>query len=154
MKIAELKQIKKALDGLSKTPTSLALVIARNLSKVNSLIAHAEEDFNAAQKMLFVKDDKGEPVAYVGDAFGNIVQVDGVDKVFSKGAALQNGEQPVFKFADVEKAIALRNEFAEFEHEIQLNTFNLKVLDQAIESGVISAEMLLPLLGNMILETE
>ena len=150
MKIAQLREIKSALDSLSKTPTSLALVIARNLSKINSVISRADEDFQVAQKMLFVKDDKGEPVAYVGDAFGKIVEVDGKEKLFTKGMDLSNGEQPVFKFADVDAATALRKEFADCEHDIQLNTFNLQVLDQAIESGVISAEMLVPLVGNMI----
>lgn len=155
MKIDELKQIKKALDGLAKTPTSLALVIARNLSKVDATIKHADNDFTEAQKMIFEKDEKGELIVYVGDQFGNIITEDGKEVLFVKESTrLQPGQNPVFKYADLEAAKKIKEEYAEQEHDIQLNTFNPNVLQQAIDSGAISADLLVPLIGNIIPENE
>ena len=60
----------------------------------------------------------------------------------------------VHKYTDIEAAKKIKEEYANEEHDIQLNTFNQSVLDQAIESGAISASVLVPLIGNMIPETE
>lgn len=155
MKIDKLKEIKKALDGLATTPTSLALVIARNLSKVNSAIKHADDDFSEAQKMIFEKDEKGEAIPYVADQFGNILTEDGKEVLFIKESTrLQPGQAIVFKFADIEAAKKIKEEYASEEHDIQLNTFNANVLQQAIDSGAISADLLVPLIGTIIPENE
>lgn len=154
MKIDQLKQIKAALDELAKTPTSLALVIARNLSKINSVVKHADNDFTEAQKMLFEKDEKGDPINYVGDQFANIVTEDGKEVLFTKETKLLPGQTVVHKYTDIEAAKKIKEEYVNEEHDIELNTFNQSVLDQAIESGAISASVLVPLIGNMIPETE
>lgn len=157
MTISELKQIKTALEALSKTPTTLALVIARNLSKVTQLVTSEDKDFKTAQQAFFVKDEKGKQISFIGNDFGEILKDEnGEERIFKniKETPLAQGEAVLLKYTDPEAVKVLIDEYNthDYTEEIQLNKFNPEVLDQAIASGQISAEMLIPLLGNIIPE--
>lgn len=157
MTITQLKKIKTALEALSKTPTTLALVIARNLSKVTQLVTAAEKDFKTAQAAFFVKDGDGKQIAFIGNDGGEILKDEtGEERIFkgNKETPLAAGEVVLFKYSDIEAVNALITEYNthDYSEEVTLNKFNPEVLEQAIASGQISADMLIPLLGNIIPE--
>lgn len=157
LKIDKLKQIKTALEALSKTTTTLALVIARNLSKVTQLVTHEEKTFRETQQSFFVKDESGKVIQFIGKPNGEILTDEAKEeRVFKnpKETPLGEGEVILFKYSDVEAVNSLVSEYNnhDYSEEIQLNKFNPEVLERALESGQISAEMLIPLIGTIIPE--
>ena len=157
MKIDQLKQIKTALEALSKTTTTLALVIARNLSKVTQLVTSEEKTFRETQQSFFVKDESGKVIQFIGKPNGEILTDEAKEeRIFKnpKETPLAEGEVILFKYSDVDAVNDLITEYNthDYSEEIQLNKFNPEVLERALESGQISAEMLIPLIGTIIPE--
>ena len=142
---------------MSKTTTTLALVIARNLSKVTQLVTSEEKTFRETQQSFFVKDEAGKAIQFIGKPNGEILTDEAKEeRIFKnpKETPLGEGEVILFKYSDVEAVNSLISEYNnhDYSEEIQLNKFNPEVLERALESGQISAEMLIPLIGTIIPE--
>lgn len=157
MKIDELNAIAKCLAVLAKHPSILALDIARNLNRLNPIIVQAEKDFKDSLEPFYIMGEDGKPVKYVLDTKTKRIVQEGegenkVDKVFvdQKTTPLGPTENTCFKFADPKKAEELGVRYNEAEHNFEFIPFNPDDLQSALKGGKIQAELLTPLIGNII----
>lgn len=160
MKIAKLREVQKSLTALSKIPNKLALTTARNLRLVNEIIENAENDFKKSLDPFYVKGENGESVSFVLDvAKKQIVLEPGADggepkeKVFinEKETPLAKGQSTCFKFRDKAEAEKLSLAYQDTEFEFPFVPYHPPAdLAEVLASGKIQADLLIPLLGNII----
>lgn len=147
MKISTLKEIQFALKAWGKKPSQLSYIIAKNLKITNEAVTKANETFEEGRKPFVELDEKGDPIPYYGDQFGNPLEV------FKQNSTPPAGTtQMVYKVNDKDGFLKFEKDYKDDEIAVEFKVISEEKVEEEVSKGAIEAEILTPLIGTVILE--
>lgn len=162
MTIIPLKEIQVVLTALSKKPSTLGYLWAKNLNLVKGIITKSDEDLTAAKAPLYEKDEEGKDIQFVAKYIESTVMAEILFDENGEKRRLKADEKLVFPYVqattiateNLDKLNEIQKQYFEEEHEVKWVTVPEAKFVTVAEAEKIEGELIVPIDGIIIISKE